>query len=367
MNAGQFQSAPQAAQQPPAAPQEVPPPVARPQVANPDGTETEVHKLVPVISAAKPPVPAAGPELDGTQVGADDAAFAPALGGSEWSGRGVLGNTAATASVASVESRAIGLAAPMPPAGGPGPYADDSPTMVVRKHPDWRPRKQRSVPRLDIGQHQASERDLDLMQLTGTSFGFLLGRNQAGFPVTLTLFRPDPVSIALVGASWAARLLAYRALRYGAKVLVFTDQPAGWSDLGQVATGRGDRVAVLEPGSHAGVVASPDAPVLSLYDGESPPSPAEPAPWQTRVMVLHQFNAGRAATVLESDVVMLQRLMPYEASVIAAARRFTTRTAGQLQALRDDMLAVLTKSENHYVWLSTSDEERDELGRPGRY
>ncbi|MCI2424061.1 hypothetical protein MOQ72_42355 [Saccharopolyspora sp. K220] len=367
MNAGQFQSA---AQQPPVAPEEAPAPVAESRgVESDESAKTAVHKLVPVISAAKPPVPTAGPELDGPQVGADDSAFAPALGGSEWNGRAngaVLGNTAAAASVASVESRAVGLAAPMPPAGGPGPYADDSPTVIVRKHPDWRPRKQRSVPRLDIGQHQATERDLDLMQLTGTSFGFLLGRNQAGFPVTLTLFRPDPVSVALVGASWAARLLAYRALRHGAKVLVFTDQPAGWSNLGRVATGRGDRVAVLEPGSEAGVVASPDAPVLSLYDGESPPSPAEPAPWLTRVMVLHQFTPHRA-TALRSDVVLLQRLMPYEASVIAASRGFTSRTAGQLQALRHDMLAVLTKSENHYVWLSTADEEREELGPPGRY
>jgi hypothetical protein len=297
------------------------------------------------------------------------------LGTPEWnrqasaSGAAREGSASAAVSAAQAQAaRAAAVAAPLPPnTDGPGSFADDTPTVVVRKQQDWRRRKQRSVPRLQVGQHQATERQLDLMQLAGTSFGFPLGRNQAGFPVSVTLFRPDPVSISLVGASWAARLLAYRALRYGAKVLVFTDQPAGWADLGRAATGRGDRVAVLEPGSPAGVVASADAPVLSLYDAESPPSPAEAAPWQTRVMVLHQFTPHRAATALSSDVLLLQRLAPVEAATIAAARGFTSRTAGQLQQLRDDMMAVLTKSENHYVWLGPADAELEELGPAGRY
>ncbi|MGW5645742.1 hypothetical protein ACWEV3_08775 [Saccharopolyspora sp. NPDC003752] len=339
--------------------------VAPPAVARPEPPKPVAAKRVPVISVAKPPE-TTGPVQVPKGQDADDAAFAPALGTSEWNqqaGGAVLTNTAAaSASVAAAQA----VAAPLPP-GGPGPRQDDTPTVEVRKPRGWRPRKQRSVPRLDIGRHQATEPELDLLQLTGTSFGFPLGRNQAGFPVTMTLFQPEPVSIALVGASWAARLLAYRALRFGAKVLVFTDQPAGWSDLGQAATGRADRVAVLEPGAPAGVVASADAPVLSLYDAESPPSPAAPAPWQTRVMVLHRFTPQRAHAALQADVLLLQRLAADEAAAIAAARRFTSRTTEQLQAVHDDMLAVLTKSENHYVWVNPADREQEELGAPGRY
>lgn len=182
-----------------------------------------------MISAARPPVTAGEPPVAAPEP--DDTAFAPALGSAEWhqqaSGAVLTGAAAVSAPAA----------APLPP-GGPGPREDDTPTEVVRKPRGWRPRKQRSVPQLDIGRHLATEAELNLLQLTGTSFDFQLGRNQAGFPVTLTLFQPVPVSIALVGASWAARLLAYRALRFGAKVHVFTDRPAGWADLGRAATDR---------------------------------------------------------------------------------------------------------------------------------
>ncbi|RKT83907.1 hypothetical protein SAMN05421805_112118 [Saccharopolyspora antimicrobica] len=323
--------------------------------------EPAPSKQVPVISAAKPPV------ITGERAAApkpDDTAFAPALGSAEWHQQASGAVLTSAAAVSAPVAQAA--AAPLPP-GGPGPHEDDTPTEVVRKPRGWRPRKQRSVPRLDIGRHLATEADLELLQLTGTSFGFPLGRNQAGFPVTLTLFQPVPVSIALVGASWAARLLAYRALRFGAKVHVFTDRPAGWADLGRAATDREDRVAVLEPGALTSVAATADAPILSLYDAESPPPPAKPAPWQARAMVLHRFTPHRSEAALSADVLLLQRLAPDEAAAIAAARRLTAQTAEQLRAMHDDMLAVLTKSENHYVWVTPEEREQDELGAPGRY
>ncbi|MER7014930.1 tetratricopeptide repeat protein [Saccharopolyspora sp. NPDC000359] len=278
-------------------------------------TEPAPDKRVPVISTAQPPaMPSAPPAAPAKP---DDTAFAPALGSAEWrqQASGAVLTSAAVVSAPVATARAA--ASPLPP-GGPGPHEDDEPTEVVRKPQGWRPRKQRSVPRLHIGRHLASEPELDLLQLTGTSFGFPLGRNQVGFPVTLTLSSPSRCRSRWSAhpgrrACWptgrcasARRSTCSPTARRVGRTWV-APRPTGttgwrcWSPVPPPAT-----------------PASADAPVLILHDAEAPPPSAEPVPWQTRVMVLHRFTPHRAEAALRADVLLLQRLAADEAAAIAA-------------------------------------------------
>ncbi|NYI93427.1 hypothetical protein HNR02_006802 [Amycolatopsis endophytica] len=259
---------------------------------------------------------------------------------------------------------AVGVPTPMPP-GPPGPGPAGPAAGAPREHRDWRTRRHRSIPRLRIGAHHASEEALELLQVSASSVGLPLGRDQNGFPVALTLFRPEPVSVSLIGGAWAARLMAYRALRAGARLLVFSQHASDWVQLGQSATGRTDRVAVVAPGSPPAVSASADAPVLCLHD--APQSQSEPEAWQTRVLLHRRLTPERVGAMPGSDLVLMQRLTPNEASLLAPALRLTQRTSQQLQMLRDDMLAVLAGETNHYVWVDPAPGERERLGRPGRY
>ncbi|NIH81478.1 hypothetical protein [Amycolatopsis viridis] len=347
MNAGQYPpSRPQPPAQampgpmPPAQAQPGPPPQQQP-AAVPPGQTVLGGQALPQAPAV---VAVAGPAQTRQQGSAEAVA------------------TATTVEVAQ-PALAIGVPTPMPPqppgAGPVGP-APGAP----REQRDWRTRRYRSIPRLRIGAHLAADTALDLLQVSASAVGLPLGRDQNGFPVALTLFRPEPVSVSLIGGAWAARLMAFRALRAGARLLVFSQQPADWVQLGQSATGRTDRVAVLAPGSPTAVSASADAPVLCLHDAPQPPS--KPEAWQTRVLLHRRLTPERVGAVPGSDLVLMQRLTPSEASLVAPALRLAPPTAQQLQMLRDDMLAVLAGETNHYVWVDPAPAEQ-RLGRPGRY
>lgn len=253
--------------------------------------------------------------------------------------------------------------APVSPPGGPGPAGGPA----QRENPTARARRSRAITPLRIGRHHAPEAALERLQLAGT-FGLRLGRDSDGQPVAITLFHPDPWSVTLVGGMWAAKLLAFRALRFGARVLVSVGSSAGWSELGQAATGRTDRIVVAAPGSPVGVTASADTPVLLLWDADTPPVPGEPAAWQTRLTLTRRLTPDRVGAITGADMLLMQRLTPNETSVVVPALRLAPGPAQQLSMLGKDMLAVLTRRNAQYVWLSGDDPvERDRIGQPGRY
>lgn len=258
------------------------------------------------------------------------------------------------------------MAAPVAPPGGPGP-SGGTPRAVPGARRKWRARRDRAVTPLRIGRHHATDGALDRLQLAG-SFGLRLGQDSDGLPVAVTLFQPDPWSVALVGGMWAAKLIAFRALRFGARVLVRADTPAGWPELGRLATGRTDRVVLIAPGVPVGVTASADTPVLLLWDADTAPAPAEPVAWQTRLTLMKRLTPDRVPAVSRADMVLMQRLTPSETSIVVPALRLASAPAQQLSTLGKDMMAVLTKKKAQYVWLGTDDPvERERIGRPGRY
>lgn len=349
MNAGQH---PPSRPQPPAQAMRRPAPPAPAQPGPPPAQQAPVPPGQAVLGAAVPQPPVV--------------AGVPAPAQTEHSGAADAAATAATATTVEVArpALAVGVPAPMPPAP-PGAGPTGPATGAPPGQRDWRARRHRSIPRLRIGAHHASDAALELLQVSASSVGLPLGRDQNGFPVALTLFRPEPVSVSLIGGAWAARLMAFRALRAGARLLVFSTHPADWVQLGQSATGRTDRVAVVAPGAPPAVSASADAPVLCLHD--APQSASEPEAWQTRVLLHRRLTPERVGAVPGSDLVLMQRLTPNEATLLAPALRLTERTTQQLQMLRDDMLAVVAGETNHYVWVDPAPAERARLGRPGRY
>lgn len=271
-----------------------------------------------------------------------------------------------TVEVAQPQAMVIGAPAGAPPTpGGPGPVGPS--VDSVRNHRDWRIRRHREIPRLRIGSHLAPDSALDQIQLAGASFGFRMGRTQTGYPITLTLFRPEPRVACVIGGVWAAKLIAFRALRFGARVVVSTVQPAGWADLGRMATGRADRVIVLAPNMASDVMASAATPVLRLHDVPHPPAQEKTSPWRTELTVLRRLTPDRTAVLSNADIVLSQRLAPNEVSVAMSTLGLPSELAHQLQRLNDNMMMMLNGSHANLVWVDPTESERQRVGNQTRY
>ncbi len=114
--------------------------------------------------------------------------------------------------------------------------------------------------------HRAPVAALRQLAAPRMASGVLLGSDSDKASVVLRLFRPEVTRVAMVGGLWPARLLIFRALALGARVVVFTYRPEAWNGFGRVTTGRDDRVAVLPVERPVVVAASPASPALHVYD-----------------------------------------------------------------------------------------------------
>jgi hypothetical protein len=295
----------------------------------------------PVRASAPVPAPAALPP-------------APLVERTETTGE-VIAGAAAVAAVAPAPPAAPPIVAtPAPPAGPPttGPDPFPSGEETVQR---WRARRHRRLPRLRIGRHTAPAAALDQLQLRVGSVGLLLGHGRAGEPVTLRLFQARPTRVVLVAESWAAQLVTSRALRFGARVVVFTPEPAGWIDLGRRATGRTDRVTVLSPGAPVHRTASPDSPVLRVYIADAP-GPDLPQ-WTTCLTVVPPVTVtdlgirpDRAFLFAGADVLLVQRLSPREVASLMPVLRLPRELQQALPALPDGVLAAVTRAGIQYAW-----------------
>ena len=270
--------------------------------------------------------------------------------------------------------------APQLPAGTPRPAAP-VPALIVPATPSEpvpaaelvRPdgtatsRGRRTRLRLRAGAHRARRVALDDVEIGNPATGLLLGHDREHRPVTVRLFREEATRIALVGGLWAARMLAFRALCLGSRIVVFTSTPAFWQGFGRWATGRDDRVAVMGREQPVAVAASAGQPTLLIYDvGLSGPVAAPVGPWQAQVTVLRQLTAYGLPVLQAANLVMMQRLTPAESTPAASLLRLTGQTLSLLQLLQPDMLALLGGGADRYLWLAPTGVERQHLGAPSR-
>jgi hypothetical protein len=199
--------------------------------------------------------------------------------------------------------------------------------------------------------------------------GLVLGRDAAGDLVRLRLFRPEPTRVTFVGGSWAAQLLVFRLLALGARVAVRAAAPQRWTALDEMAGGVGDRVFPVRDNQPLELPADDQRPVLHLYDigtGEAvPPRPAL-GPWQTQLTVLAKLTLTVSRPVAEADLVLLQRPSEPETAVATASLGLSRDTVALMQAMRDDMIAVVGGRADRYVWLTATSIEQRLFGPPQR-
>ncbi len=208
--------------------------------------------------------------------------------------------------------------------------------------------------------------DLDKLFAPIRSAGLLLGEDRRQRPVLLRMFGPKAVRVTAVGGVWFGQLLVFRALALGARVIVRTTSPQQWQNLGGAATGRTDRLVVTTGDQQPATVGGPAQPLLILDDFGQIGAAVTAMPWLAHVTLLRQLTARGVNTLKDADVVLLQRLTSAEAGIATAVLRLEQRNAMRVQALFDDMIAVVGGEIDRHASLTPTPIEQELLGPPGR-
>jgi len=212
-------------------------------------------------------------------------------------------------------------------------------------------------------------RALELMTSASPPSGLVIGRDAEQVPVVAPFFRPEETRINLIGGVYLARLLVFRALAIGTRVAVCTTRPQEWNGLGETATGRNDRLAVLHGDQPVTVEASQHSPALYVYDVGERGSQTKPVlgPWRTQLTVLPRLTNYADNLTGEAHMTVLQRLTAEEAQIARSAIRVNQEVLQWLQMLHDDMIAMLRKGQKErYLWCAPTSIESQMFGAPMR-
>lgn len=215
--------------------------------------------------------------------------------------------------------------------------------------------------------HRAPVTALKHLSVPRMASGVLLGNDSDKASVVLRLFRPEVTRIAMVGGLWPARLLIFRALALGARVVVFTHRPEAWNGFGRVATGRDDRVAVLPVERPVVVAASPASPALHVYDlGQTgPQAPPALGPWNAQLTVLPTLTAFGFDAMQAAHVTVLRRLTVQESSAAVPILGLTGQAPRLVQQVRNDMVSVVGGGRVRYTYLQPTQVEARLFGSAG--
>lgn len=220
------------------------------------------------------------------------------------------------------------------------------------------------LPASQLGIHLADTATVNALNLHSGGSGLIMGVNRHGYPVTVLLFRQEPTTALALGGLRFAQLIGFRALALGASVLVQTGRPAAWSSFARNSDldwGTHPTSQHVEPAETATI----DHPQLLIVDGE--PSaviegePRSPGPWSTVLTVREQVTGWDASTLARADLVLTQRLSASEAA-IACPILNATEHEREITRLPDDMVALVTHSELHFVRIAQTEIERDLIG-----
>jgi hypothetical protein len=186
--------------------------------------------------------------------------------------------------------------------------------------------------------------------------GLLLGRDPDRVPVVVPLLRPEPTRVLLIGGAWLARLVAFRCLALGARVLVRTTEPQRWNGLDA------NRVTVVprpEP-----VTGHLGEPVLHVADlgGRDGGDLAPDAAWQTLLTVADQLTGPAAAALATADAVLVQRMWAQQAAYVASVLRVAPASVPAIEALPDDSAVLLRAGTYRQLWLGPTALERRLVG-----
>ncbi len=210
---------------------------------------------------------------------------------------------------------------------------------------------------------------LDAVGPSGDRGGMVLGCGPHDEPLCVSVLRPLPTRLVLVGGLYLARQVALRAMAIGAWVVVVTDRPGTWQQL-ILAAGEGPdgRPAPLVQVRRLAPVelprASEDAPLLVVHDGGAVPQELFPprSPWQTTLYVLPYLHPQAEGTAINADLVLLQRLPVGQAQLAADMWQLSAPMTNQLATLADDGVVALGPNLWLPLRLVTTPAEREILG-----
>jgi hypothetical protein len=210
---------------------------------------------------------------------------------------------------------------------------------------------------------------LDAISPSAERGGMLLGCSADDEPLSLSVLRPQPIQLVLVGGLYLARQVALRAMATGAWVVIATDRPDAWELLTRAAgagpDGRPAPLVQVCPLARLELPrASEDAPLLVVYDGGAVPQELFPprSPWQTTLYALPYLHPQAARTAINADLVLIQRLPAEQVQLAAGIWRLPASMTKQLAGLTDDGVVALGPN----LWLPlrvvTTPAEREILG-----
>lgn len=255
-------------------------------------------------------------------------------------------------------------ARPGRPSHLPSPEPDAAPATLP---------KQRSLAGFGLrgprgGRHLLQPDAASQLSLPVGDDGIVVGVDPQNQPAVVSLLRPKPLDVLLVGSVWLAQLLALRAVAVGARVAVETARAPAWTQMAQAAGGGQQCVSVHDVRQIAPQGPSVSSPVLVVRDcGAQPPrSQLAPAPWQG-VATLLPFLGPKAPRLLNrADLVGLQRLSPQETEIVARIMRLPQQVAAALPTLSDNAMLWCTRNHQQFVLTEPTDAENGLLGAPRR-
>lgn len=193
--------------------------------------------------------------------------------------------------------------------------------------------------------------------------GILLGVDHTGAPVRLQLFRPKATRIVLVDRWWVERIIVFRSLAVGARVVVHTSMPQQWKGFGQQLTSTDKRLATVPQDQPVVVPSSVEQPGLVVTEG--PPLDIPWAgPWHSQITVAPWFGDYLAQPILDADLVILRKLSSRELTIATSMLRIDGRDAAALRTTPDDGVVLYRPGMRRYVRLAPTAMERQAFGEP---
>ncbi|MFK0290896.1 hypothetical protein ACIQU6_10525 [Streptomyces sp. NPDC090442] len=217
--------------------------------------------------------------------------------------------------------------------------------------------------------HVLTAESLAALTLPVGDDGVIIGIDPQNQPAVLSLLRPAPMEVVLVGSMWMAQVLALRTVATGARVAVETARPPAWGQMAQAAGGGQQCVSVFDVRQIAPQGPSVSSPVLVVRDmGARPPrNQLAPSPWQTVLTVLPFLGPRSPQMLSRVDLVGLQRLSPEEAEVVTRIMRLPENVGAVLPTLSDNAMLWCRRDGGHqFVMTQPTEAETNLLGGPRR-
>ncbi len=223
-----------------------------------------------------------------------------------------------------------------------------------------------TVPSLtQIGAQLADSGTAEAIRVHTGGAGLFLGEDASGQPTIVSLFRPEPTLVVVIGGLHLAQLVCFRTVALGAAVTVTSVRPGAWSSLAEVDPAA---IEVFWPDARTRQYGSSLRPQLLVVDTVATATvgaiPARPS-WSTMLIVREQVVNHDVNLLGRADLIVTQRLSLHESTLLCGAAGVTDHTQA-LIALPADSVAAIAQSRVRSARLVQTTIERYLIGPVSR-